>query len=44
MKSALFLSLCLFTPLGFAAPSAIPLNDVRITAGPFLHAQQTDLH
>ncbi|MGE6451898.1 beta-L-arabinofuranosidase domain-containing protein [Shewanella baltica] len=44
MKSVLLLSLCLFTPLGFAAPSAIPLNDVRITAGPFLHAQQTDLH
>ncbi|MCE9678509.1 glycoside hydrolase family 127 protein [Shewanella sp. AS1] len=25
-------------------PSPVPLQDVRITHGPFLHAQQTDLH
>ncbi|MCL1088793.1 glycoside hydrolase family 127 protein [Shewanella profunda] len=43
MKSALLVSCLLFTPIAIASPSAIPLNDVRITAGPFLQAQQTDL-
>lgn len=38
-------TLMLHTSLALAMqPSAIPLNHVRITAGPFLHAQQTDLH
>lgn len=44
MKPALLLTLCLLSPAVFSMPSPIALKDVRITAGPFLHAQQTDLH
>lgn len=43
MKPALLLTLCLLSPAAFSTPNPIALNDVRITAGPFLHAQQTDL-
>ncbi|MCH1931180.1 glycoside hydrolase family 127 protein [Shewanella sp. A25] len=43
MRTALLLGLCLASPLAFANLTPIPLNDVRLTNGPFLHAQQTDL-
>lgn len=51
MNTARLFGLCLLLPLtcpfvsqpSFAILTPIPLNDVRLTAGPFLHAQQTDL-
>lgn len=51
MNTARLFGLCLLLPLtcpfvsqpSFASLTPIPLNDVRLTAGPFLHAQQTDL-